>query len=80
MTVDDVMASMKRYESAIKDFVVAGRAPPNDGDHRRQDRKGAHETPTRKRHVQMQGESCERPSRVKRRRLFVSRERQEATA
>ena len=31
-TVDDVMASMERYESAIKDFVVAGGAPPNDED------------------------------------------------
>ena len=31
-TVDDVMASIERYESAIKDFVVAGRSPPNDED------------------------------------------------
>ena len=31
-TVDDVMASIERYESAIKDFVVAGGAPPNDED------------------------------------------------
>ena len=31
-TEDDVMASIERYESAIKDFVVAGRSPPNDED------------------------------------------------
>ena len=31
-TVDDVMASIERCESAIKDFVVAGGSPPNDED------------------------------------------------
>ena len=31
-TVDDVMASIERYESAIKHFVVAGGSPPNDED------------------------------------------------
>ena len=31
-TVNDVMASIERYESAIKDFVVGGGAPPNDED------------------------------------------------
>ena len=31
-TVDDVMASMERHESAIKEFVVAGGSPANDDD------------------------------------------------